>query len=268
MSNRRSFFLKNVPATALGLAAALKPGSASAAGASEPKPRAYFEFVTVRLQSGAQVSRLLAWFEKRALPLFEKHRVSAIGFFTVDVGPAIPSLLAIFSYAGIGEAETAWAGLEADREWSAALAERESPDPAFYREDSALLVAAPFSPAIKPFAPGDTPHKIYELRIYESPTERQLDYMHERFAGGEIEIFHKSGIHPVLYADTFIGPNMPSMAYLIPYESEAHREKAWAAFRENPDWAKLRDESIRRGGEIVRNITNMLLSPTSFSPLR
>jgi hypothetical protein len=89
--------------------------------------------------------------------------------------------------------------------------------------------------------------------------------LHERFAGGEIEIFHKSGVHPVLYADTIIGPNMPNMAYLIPFESEAQREKAWATFRENPDWQKLRDDSLRRGGEIVRNTTNMILVPTNFS---
>ena len=41
-----------------------------------------------------------------------------------------------------------------------------------------------------------------------------------------------------------------------------------AAFRTNPDWAKIRDESIRRGGEIVRNITNLILAPTSFSMIR
>jgi hypothetical protein len=69
----------------------------------------------------------------------------------------------------------------------------------------------------------------------------------------------------VLYADTIMGPNQPNMVYLIPFESEDRREKAWAAFRENPAWAKLRDESIRRGGEIVRNVTNLLLVPMRFS---
>jgi hypothetical protein len=106
------------------------------------------------------------------------------------------------------------------------------------------------------------------LRIYESPTNRQLGYLHDRFAGGEIDIFHKSGVHPILYADTIFGTDQPNMAYLIPFESEAHREKGWATFNADPDWIKIRDESIRRGGDIVRNITNMFLTPTSFSMLR
>ena len=58
------------------------------------------------------------------------------------------------------------------------------------------------------------------------------------------------------------------MVYLTPFESPAQREKAWQTFRNNPDWVKLRDESIRRGGEIVRNITNTILVPAAFSMLR
>lgn len=231
-------------------------------------PGPYFEFVTVRLQFGAQVSRFLEWLEKRALPLFQKHHFGPAGFFTVEVGPDIPAVFAIRTYANLAEMEAVWAEAAADSDWAAALAELEAGEPAFYREDSILLRATPFSPPLKPAQPGDLAHKIFELRIYEAPTHKQLGYLHERFAGGEIEIFHKSGIHPLLYADTLIGPKKPNMAYLIPFESEAYREKAWAAFRDNPDWQRLRDESIRRGGEIVRNITNLLLVPTSFSMLR
>ena len=125
-----------------------------------------------------------------------------------------------------------------------------------------------FAHHFRPRRRGDPPNKLFELRIYESPTNRQLTYLHDRFAGGEIDVFHRSGIHPILYADTVFGANLPNMAYLIPFESADHREKAWTAFRNDPDWIKIRDESIRHGGEIVRNITNMFLSPMGFSMLR
>jgi hypothetical protein len=231
-------------------------------------PATYYEFLFLRLQSGTQVAGMLAWLEKRALPLFQKHRFGSTGFFTLEVGPYIPAVFGILTYPTLAEMEAAWRRMDADPEYAAAVAELERDQPAFYREDTVLLRATPFSPALKPAAPGDPQHKIFELRIYESPTQRQLGYLHERFAGGEIELFHKSGFYPVLYADTIIGPNKPNMVYLIPFESQAHREKAWAVFRDNPEWQKLRDDSLRRGGEIVRNITNMLLVPTSFSSLR
>jgi hypothetical protein len=268
MTTRRSFLLRDTPAFALGSTAILAGQASTVAGRAEASPAPLFEFATLRLQMGGQVRRCLEWLEKHAMPLFQKHRFGPVGFFTVDVGPHIPSVLGIFTYPSFAAQEAAWASLHADTDWAASFAELEKDEPAFYRGDSILLGATPFSPPLKAAAPGDPTHKVFELRIYEAPTRRQLEYLHERFAGGEIDLFHKSGIHPLLYADTIIGPNKPNMAYLIPFESEAHREKAWSAFRENPDWQRLRDESIRRGGEIVRNITNMLLVPASFSMVR
>ncbi len=268
MSNRRSFLLRDAPAAAIGGFAALRGKFPLTANGGDIMPGTIFEMVNVRLQFGSQLNHLLDWIERRALPLFQKHHFGPMGFFTVEVGSTIPALLEIRTYSSMSEMETLWTRMSEDPEFSAAMAEHESSEPAFYREDTALLVGTPFSPPLKPFSPGDPAHKIFELRIYESPTYRQLGYLHDRFAGGEIDLFHKAGFHPVFYADTRIGPNMPNMVYLIPFESEAHREKAWAAFRENPDWQKLRDDSVRRGGEIVRNITNMILIPTGFSALR
>lgn len=268
--DRRSFLAKNFTVAALSSVAlqSAAPESSAQEREADHIPSAYYEFVTLRLQFGEQIGRMLGWFEKRAFPIFQKHKLGPVGLFTVDVGPAIPSLLGIFTYPSLAEMEAAWARLSADPDWVAAHAELEAGEPAYYREDIALLRATPFSPALKASAPGDPPHSVYELRIYESPTVRQLGYLHDRFASGEIEIFHKSGIHPVLYADTAIGPNMPNMAYLIPFDSAGSRKNAWTGFGNDPDWKKIRDESVRKGGEIVRNITNMFLAPASFSMLR
>lgn len=267
MLTRRSFLLEGAPGAAMASAAILGIESTSRGAEAAPAPYVV-EVVTFRLQVGTQVATALAWLEKRAFPLWQKHRFGPVGVFTVDVGANAPAVHILRIYASLADREAVWKAVAADPDWVPGVNDLEKEGPAFYREDSMLLVATPFSPPVKPAAPGDPIRKVFELRIYESPTWRQLGYLHDRFAGGEIELFHKSGIYPVLYADTLIGPNQPNMAYLIPFESHAHREKAWAAFRGNPDWVKLRDESIRRGGEIVRNITNMILSPAGFSMIR
>jgi NIPSNAP len=267
MINRRGFF-KDLSATALTSAAILSSGNSSAAKGDAAAHKTIYEVVTLRLAFGDQMGRLLSWLEKRAFPLFHKHNMGPVGLFTEQVGPAIPSLVGIFSYPSLPEMSATWDRLSADPDWIAAEGDLEASEPAYYRRDSTLLRATPFSPPLTATASGSPAHKIYELRIYESPTVRQLGYLHDRFAGGEIDIFHKSGIHPVLYADTLVGPNMPNMAYLIPFENQGAREAAWAAFGSNPDWQRILDESVKRGGEIVRNITNMFLSPVSFSMLR
>ncbi len=268
MINRRNFLLENAPAAAFGFASAFAASPRAWAVPEGAVSLAVFQIVTIRLEFGTQVARLAPWIEKSLLPILAKHRVGPLGFFTVDVGPHIPAVVVIAAYANLLEWQAALGSITNDPDWKGAVADFEKEGPAFYREDFSLLTATSFCPAVKATAPGDPAHKIYELRIYQSPTVRQLGYLHDRFAGGEIEIFHKSGIHPVLYADTVMGPDRPNMAYLIPFESEAHREKAWAEFRANPDWQKLREESIRRGGEIVRNISNTILVPMGFSMLK
>jgi hypothetical protein len=265
---RRKFLLRDAPAAAAGLAAALQRDFWAYANGGKTMSGPVYELATTRLQFGVQVSYLLEWMEKRALPLLVKYRFGPMGFFTVEVGSHIPAVVSIRAHPSLAEMEAVWARVSADSEWAAARSELEASGPAFDREDDALLLATAFSPPLKAAGPGEPAHKIIELRIYESPTFKQLGYLHDRFAGGEIEIFHKCGIHPILYADTIHGPNRPNMVYLIPFESEAHREAAWTAFRNDPDWQRMRDESIRCGGEIVRNVTNMILVPTSFSMIR
>jgi len=45
----------------------------------------------------------------------------------------------------------------------------------------------------------------------------------------------------------------------------AAREKAWAAFREDPEWVKLRDQPAY--ADIVSGIDAALLRPTDYSQL-
>jgi len=92
--------------------------------------------------------------------------------------------------------------------------------------------------------------------------------VHERFAGPETKIFHRSGIHPILYADTIFGPELPNLTYLIPFASLAEREKAWDAFATDPEWLKARDESIARGGQIVNYNNISLWRATAYSPIQ
>ena len=91
--------------------------------------------------------------------------------------------------------------------------------------------------------------------------------LHERFAGRVIRIFHRCGIHPVLYTSTLIGPNMPHLTYLIPFESLDAREKAWNAFGADPEWIKVRKDSIDKHGQISSVIQISLYKATPYSPV-
>jgi len=266
--DRRTFLVRDMPAVTMELAAMWKSSfSANPKGDKSMNPF-YIEFFYIHMQNGSQPPRMVKWLENRLLPICQKHAFGPMGFFNVDIGSKLPTTLVVFSYPSLSDMEARWGKLNSDPEYAAAVAEADRDEPAFHRTESMLLSSTTFCPPFLPTPAGEPPRKLYELRVYESPTNRQLIFLHDRFTGGEIEIFHKSGIHPVLYANTIFGPDQPNLVYLIPFESAAHRESAWAAFRADPDWIKLRDESIQRGGEIVRNITTSFLSPLSFSMVK
>ena len=76
------------------------------------------------------------------------------------------------------------------------------------------------------------------------------------------------GVHLLLYTSTLIGDNMPNLTYLTPFDSLAAREKAWDAFGADPEWIKVRKESIDRHGQVANVIQIALYRATAYSPIR
>jgi len=64
------------------------------------------------------------------------------------------------------------------------------------------------------------------------------------------------------------GANKPNLTYVIPFENLAAREKAWAAFGADPEWVKVRKESIEKHGQISSVIQISLFRATAYSPIR
>jgi hypothetical protein len=90
----------------------------------------------------------------------------------------------------------------------------------------------------------------------------------EKLQRPEIRIFHRSGIHPILYADTLAGPDMPNLIYIIPFASLADRERAWDTFGGAVEWLKVREESIAEGGQIVDYQILSIWQAAPFSPIQ
>jgi len=188
-------------------------------------------------------------------------------FLEAVIAQQVPHLTTI---AGFSSLEELWdvhtKVMQDEAVQKGAMALESGPDPAFESIDSLIVQATDYSPEIKPEAA--TPPRIFELRVYKSPTMRQLFALHERFRGPEIKIFHRSGIHPILYGSTLIGPRQPNLVYLIPFADMAAREKAWATFGADPEWKKVRDDSVAKSGEIVADIQISFFRGTSYSPVR
>ena len=106
---------------------------------------------------------------------------------------------------------------------------------------------------------------IYELRIYETIPGR-LPALNERFADHTVGFFEKHGIQVVGFWTEDIGTSN-QLVYMLGFESLADREQKWNAFQADPGWHRVRRES-ELDGPINARVRNMILRPTSYSPMQ
>jgi hypothetical protein len=106
---------------------------------------------------------------------------------------------------------------------------------------------------------------IYELRTYETVPGR-LPKLNERFAKHTLGFFKKYGIHVVGFWTEEIGTSN-KLVYMLGFDSMGDREKKWTAFQADPDWNRVRAES-EVDGPINARVNNVLLRPTSYSPMQ
>lgn len=254
--NRRTF------AQSVGGAALAASQAQGAAGKTR-----YYRLEYLYMHQGDQGARVNEFLASQ-MPLIAKN-ARAAGVFTTVIGAHSPMTLVLTGHESMDEMEASHERLRANAEYRAAFEKLQAgSEPPYDTADVRLLRAADFSPEIVPPSEKPKTPRIFELRIYHSPTARQLEFLHQRFRSAEIPIFHRCGIFPILYGDTIAGANMPNQAYMIPFENLAAREKAWDAFGADPEWIKVRDASIAHGGQIVANIEFTFLRPAAFSPIQ
>jgi hypothetical protein len=57
------------------------------------------------------------------------------------------------------------------------------------------------------------------------------------------------------------------LVYILAYPSKEAADKAWKAFREDPEWVKAKDES-EKDGKLVDKVESVYMSPTDYSPMK
>jgi hypothetical protein len=220
------------------------------------------------LELGSQPTRIHDFFSKALLPAMERVHKGPKIFLESVIAPHMPQVVSIF---GVQSCDQIWSiskAIFADKDFVKAFDQWEAGEAPYISASATLLEATEFSPEI--VAPEKQPAtpRIFEIRTYHSPTARQAKMVQERFAGAEIKIFHRTGVHPILYGSTVFGADRPNLTYVIPFESLAAREKAWAAFGADEEWIRVRKESIDRGGQISVKQNMSLFKATDYSPVR
>lgn len=114
---------------------------------------------------------------------------------------------------------------------------------------------------------GEKGRMVYELRTYTALPGR-LPALHQRFRDHTMRLFEKHGMKNVLYTTPVDADrSADTLVYLVAHPSLEAADRAWAAFRSDPDWKKAQAES-EKDGKIVAKVERQYLVPTDYSPMK
>jgi hypothetical protein len=225
-----------------------------------------YTFEKYRLKATSMGPRIAEWLSGAWLPAYETNGGAAALVLEGLVTEHMPQVAVVAEWESFEHHQETRRAMRSDEKMRAALAKWEDHSEAPYEHfSSSLLEATPYSPAL---VKGGEKARVYEYRIYHAPTWRHSAALHERFAGPEIPIFHRCGIHPVLYTAGLFGEWMPSLVYFTPFDSLDAREKAWAAFNADEEWIRVRTESIATHGQVNAFFQVALYKAAAYSPVK
>ena len=248
------------------LAASAGVAQATGAGADENKAaRDYYELRFYQLTNGSKVKLMHSYLRDAAIPALNRMGINPVGVFNTVVGPISPSLYVLLPHRSLESVATLEERLRADAEYvknGAEFLNAPASNPVYIRYESSLMKAFDCHRRITAPPKGK---RIFELRTYESSSKNYNLNKVEMFCSGEVEIFIRSGFHPVFFGEKLIGERMPNLTYMLSIGSIEERDKAWQAFSADPEWKKLTASPKYSSGPNVVNITNYFLAPAPYS---
>jgi hypothetical protein len=252
---RREFMSQSLAASALALTTA--PATAT--------KRPYFELRRYSLTPGAPTAKLAdTYFADALIPALNRVGIPQVGAFKLDIGPHTPTtylLIPSQSLDTLANLGTLLAKDEAYVKAAASFNAAPAEHPAYHRIDSTLLTA------FDDFAIPPAGKRIFQLRIYESPTQQAHERKVEMFQNAEIGIFRSVGMKPVFFARAIIGPSLPNLTYMLVFNDQDELQTRWAAFSASPAWKKLSTIPGNGDDALIRDITNLILSPKEYSQI-
>jgi hypothetical protein len=253
----RSTFLKSTVAAA---------GIVGTAHAADAAGREYFEIRKYTLKSPEKQALLEAYLKDAAIPALNRLGIRNVGVFLPEKQEAKPVIYVVLRHASLDSfaKSTELLSDTALQQAGAAYLGAPATDAIYERVESWLTKGIEGMPAMAPPAKGS---QMYQLRIYESHSEKAGKKKIEMFNIGELAIFKRSGLNAVFFGETIVGPLMPNLTYMLAFNDTAAKDAAWNTFRVDPEWTKLKTTPGFTDKEIVSRITNILLVPATYSQI-
>jgi len=221
-------------------------------------PRQYIELRRYHLLPGTKQRAFIAFIGDAAIPAMNRAGIGLVGAFTVVYGENAPSLLLVLPHRTLDSVVSMRERLASDAVYArdgAAILDVPMSDPAFVRVESTLLRSIDSMPTLEPSpGAGKAPRRIFELRTYESHSDRAA-----------LNKLRRAGLTPIFFGETVIGGKMPSLTYMLSMPDMPARDAAWSTFGQDAEWKTLSADPQYRDN--VSAISDIILQPTSYSQI-
>ena len=230
----------------------------------------YYQLKIYHLKTKAQEDRIDQYLQNAYLPALHKMGIKTVGVFKpVEQDTATDKkVYVLVPFGSLKKLTTIDQALNADQQYLANgkdYLDANYKDAACTRIEPAILQAFPKMP--EPAVPNLSAPKterVYELRSYESPTEKYNINKVKMFnVGDEVALFKRLNFNTVFYAEVLAGSHMPNLMYMTSFNNKQDRDKHWETFSNDTEWKTL---SARP--EYQNNVSRndmVFLHPTAYS---
>jgi len=238
-------------------------------GSANAAERYYYQIKIYHLKTQEQQRRLDDYLQNAYVPALHRMGIKNVGVFTpVEIDSTEKRVYVLVPFKNWKELESLDQKLEGDQQY---LADGKDYIDAAYnnavytRLETIVLKAFPkmVGPAVPDLSAAKV-DRVYELRSYESPSEKyNINKVHMFNDGDEVALFKRLNFNAVFYAEVLAGSHMPNLMYMTTFNSKADRDKHWDTFSNDPEWKALSSKA-----EFQHNVSKaeiLFLHPTSYS---
>jgi hypothetical protein len=230
----------------------------------------YYQITVYHYANSAQEQSIDQYLEKALLPALHKQGTRQVGVFK-NIGNDTAAYKTLYvltpakSPSDLAKSTEALYKDDAFLKAGAAYLNALHDNPPYARMETIYLKAFSHAPLMQtPALKGPRNERVYELRSYESATEKiYRNKVHMFNEGKEIELFKRLNFNAIFYGDVIAGSKMPNLMYMTSFENMADREAHWKAFVDDPQWKDLSTRPEYQNN--VSHIDVFFLRPTAYS---
>lgn len=232
--------------------------------------RQFHQLTVYHFATSAQEKMLDTYFQNALLPALHRAGIKKVGVFKSWANDTIADKLAyvFIPLRSLDDVLKIKEKLKRDEQYNSIGADfLNAPykTPGHARVENIVMRAFELAPQMQlPSLQSPKRDRVYELRSYESPTEKKLESKIKMFnKGDEIGLFKRLNFNAVFYSEVISGSKMPNLMYMTCFENRQQRDEHWKAFFGDTAWKKL--SAMEEYKNNVSRAEISFLYPTEYS---